>query len=85
MALTHVEVLEDFLFSLGFTDVRARFLGDSLLIEVPENELEKLFSAEIKASIITFGENKDLPKIEFSNLPLRSGSFSAQHLESQHV
>ena len=85
LALTHVEVLEDFLFTLGFTDVRARFLGDSLLIEVPENELGKLFSTEITASIISFGENKDLPKIEFSKLPLRSGSFSAQQLESQHV
>jgi PP-loop superfamily ATP-utilizing enzyme len=85
MALTQVEILEDFLLELGFTDVRARYLSDSLLIEVPENELNKLFSSVVQQSVTSFGEEKGLPKIEFSNNPLRSGSFSAQHLESQHV
>jgi len=85
MALTQVEILEDFLLELGFTDVRARYLSDSLLIEVPGNELNKLFSFDVQQSVTSFGKEKGLPKIEFSNNPLRSGSFSAQHLESQHV
>jgi uncharacterized protein len=85
LALSQVEILEDFLLQLGFKDVRARYLGESLLIEVPENEQELLSRNLIRESILLFGAQKNLPAINFSDFPLRSGSFSAEYLESVHV
>lgn len=85
LALSQVEILEDFLLTLGFHDVRARYLGDSLLIEVPENEQALLSDSQIQNSIELFGEQHLLPVIEFSRTPLRSGSFSAEYLESSYV
>jgi uncharacterized protein len=85
LALSQVEILEDFLLQLGFRDVRARYLEDSLLIEVSIDEQDLLALTSVRDSIQLFGSQNNLPKIDFSNSPLRSGSFSAEYLESVHV
>ncbi|MGI9132074.1 MAG: asparagine synthase-related protein [Candidatus Nanopelagicaceae bacterium] len=85
LALSQVEALEDFLLQLGFHDVRARYLENSLLIEVTEEEQNLLSQISTRESIQLFGTQHDLPTIEFSTSPLRSGSFSAEYLESAHV
>lgn len=83
--LAQVETVEDFLFSLGFTDLRARYLGTSISIEVPEEEIALLHTPRIQELIFAFQATNNLPTIESSLKPLKSGSFSAFNLESTHV
>lgn len=83
--LAQVEKVEDFLFSLGFTDLRARYLGSSISIEVPEEEIALLHTPRIQDLLFLFQTTNNLPLIESSLNPLKSGSFSAFNLESTHV
>jgi uncharacterized protein len=43
--LSRVEKTEDALFSLGFTDFRARVLGEAARLQFPKQKLEKAFTA----------------------------------------
>jgi len=83
--LAQVEKVEDFLLNLGFTDMRARFLGDSIMIEVPLDELSLLHSDSIQKELAQFSDKNGYPRIESSLSALVSGSFSAFNLESTHV
>jgi uncharacterized protein len=83
--IAQVEQVEDYLLTLGFTDMRARYLGDSISIEVPADEIFFLHSSEIQEKLKLFEVLNNLPMIKSSTTPLRSGSFSAFNLESLHV
>jgi uncharacterized protein len=83
--LTQVEKVEDFLITLGFTDMRARYLGESIRVEVPQDELALLHSSSVQKQLQLFSVENRLPVIESSHSPLLSGSFSAFNLESAHV
>jgi uncharacterized protein len=83
--LAQVERVEDLLIALGFSDMRARYLGTAIRIEVPEENLDLLHSIEIQNLLKAFEIENGLPPIESSHTPLSSGSFSASALESIHV
>jgi uncharacterized protein len=83
--LAQVESVEDFMISLGFSDMRARYLGTAISIEVPEENLTLLHSLEVQKLLKAFEFENGLPPIESSQTPLSSGSFSASALESIHV
>lgn len=85
LALRQVEMLEDFLLSRGFSDVRARYLGEKLFIEVAEDSLSLLSDPKVQDEITSFALTHQLPEVNFSDQPIRSGSFSATHLNSAHV
>jgi uncharacterized protein len=85
LALKQVEVVEDFLLNKGFTDVRARYLGDSLMVEVPSTEQVLLSNDALRSELDSLRLINQLPLIEFSEKPLASGSFSHKYLESAHV
>jgi len=85
LALQQVEAVEDFLIGKGFTDVRARYLGDSLLIEVPDSEQIMLADASLQGELKLLQMQHQLPVIKISEKPLSSGSFSHKYLESAHV
>jgi uncharacterized protein len=83
--LAQIEIVEDFLIALGFSDMRARYLGTAIRIEVPEENLTLLHSVEVQNVLKVFEIENGLPSIESSHSPLSSGSFSASTLESIHV
>ena len=83
--LAQVESVEDFLIALGFTDIRARYLGSTIRIEVPASDLDFLHSGKTQGLLLDFQKKNTLPVIESSLIPLSSGSFSALALESTHV
>ncbi len=85
MALRQIEMLEDFLYAREFSDVRARYFGEKLFIEVAEDSLSLLSDVKMQAEIRSFALSHQLPEINFSDKPIRSGSFSATHLNSAHV
>jgi pyridinium-3,5-biscarboxylic acid mononucleotide sulfurtransferase len=55
--LRRIEAAEDFLLSLGFSDVRVRDHGDAARVEVPPEEVKRAegLSDEIAASLSAFG------------------------------
>jgi len=85
LALKQVEAVEEFLLDRGFTDVRARYLGDSLMVEVPSSEQILLANEGLRSELNSLRLENELPAIEFSDKPLASGSFSHKYLESAHV
>lgn len=46
-----VEQAEDFIFGLGFRQVRVRHYGDTARIEVDEKEIEKILKLDVRKKI----------------------------------
>ncbi len=85
LALHQIEIIEDFLLEKGFTDIRARYLGDSLSIEVLDSEQHLITDLALHDQIRELQSRSDLPPIQFADKQLSSGSFSQRYLESAHV
>jgi pyridinium-3,5-biscarboxylic acid mononucleotide sulfurtransferase len=72
--LRRIDVAEDYLLSLGFSDVRVRDHGDVTRIEVPADEVKRaaLLTDEICASLATIG----FKNVTLDPRGLRSGSLN---------
>lgn len=75
-ALKKVELSEDFIKKLGFTDIRVRYNNDTARIEIINDEMERLLNKEIRNAVV-----KELKKLGFKYITfdlegLRSGNLN---------
>ncbi len=84
--LGRVEAVEDAVLELGFTDVRVRHFGEaSARIELPEAQLHLAAQDAIRKQIVDAAHAAGFIHVSLSMEGLRSGSMSANLLNSPHV
>ena len=82
--LRQVETVEAALLDLGFTDVRVRHLGNAARIELPEAQLHLATQDALRVQIVDVARAAGFADVTLSLLPLRSGAFSAEMLQSRN-
>ena len=83
--LRQVEAVEAAIFELGFTDVRVRHTGDTARIELPAEEISLAAQDAIRVQIVDAAHKAGFRNVTLSMEGLRSGSMSADLMNSHHV
>lgn len=71
--LAQVRAVEDALHELGFADVRARFFGTTVKIELPESDLQRMCGTEIRHTVVNVARTAGFKSVTVDLEPYQMG------------